>query len=90
MSKKKKYINPMNHKQKLSLFSNIRAGIDVDKVNDKKLINLAIWNERKFLRAVVRLRMQLCETLKVSPANIIDEAINETLIAKNEVINQNI
>ena len=88
--KKKKYINPMNHKQKLSLFSDIRAGIDVDKVNDKKLINSAIWGERKFLRAVVRLGMQLRGTLNVSPANITDEAIDEALIAKNEVINRNI
>jgi hypothetical protein len=85
--KKKKYINPMNHKQKLSLFSDIQAGIDVDKVNDKKLINSAIWGERKFLRAVVHLGMQLRGTLKVSPANITDEAIDEALIAKNEVIN---
>ncbi|GET61640.1 hypothetical protein GLOIN_2v1770973 [Rhizophagus irregularis DAOM 181602=DAOM 197198] len=30
----------------------IQAGINVDKVNDKKLINSAIWGERKFLRAV--------------------------------------
>ena len=49
--KKKKYINPMNHQQKLSLFSDIRAGINVDKVSDKKLINSAIWGERKFLNA---------------------------------------
>src|ERR1043165_846346 len=68
--KKKKYINPMNYKQKLFLFSDIRVEIDVDKVNDKKLINSAIWDERKFLRAVVRLGMQLYKTLKVFPANI--------------------
>ena len=77
----------MNHKQKLSLFSDIRAGIDVDKVNDKKLINSAIWGERKFLKAVVCLGMQLRGTLKVSLANITDEAIDEALIAKNVVIN---
>jgi hypothetical protein len=47
----------MSHQQKLSLFSDIQAGINVDKVNDKKLINSAIWGERKFLRAVVRLGM---------------------------------
>ena len=43
--------------------------------------------ERKFLRAVVCLGMQLRGTLNVSPANITDEAIDEALIAKNEVIN---
>ncbi|CAB4434207.1 unnamed protein product [Rhizophagus irregularis] len=35
--------------------SDIQAGINVDKVNYKKLINSAIWGERKFLRAVQRL-----------------------------------
>ena len=72
--KKKKYINPMNHQHKLSLFSGIRA---------------AIWGERKFLRAVVRLGMQLRGTVNVSPVNITDEAIDEALTARNEVINRN-
>jgi len=52
-------------------------------------INSAIWGERKFLRAVVRLGMQLRGTLNVSPANITDEAIDEALIARNEVIKRN-
>jgi len=72
--RKKKYINPINYQQKLSLFSDIRA---------------AIWGERKFLRVVVRLGMQLCGTLNVSPVNITDEAIDEALTARNEIINQN-
>ena len=40
--------------------------------------------------AVVYLGMQLREILKVSPANITDETIDEALIAKNVVINWNI
>ena len=47
--KKKIYIKPMNRQQKLSLFNDIRAGKNVDQVNDKKLINSAIWGERKFM-----------------------------------------
>jgi hypothetical protein len=87
--KKKIYIKPMNHQQKLSLFNDIRAGKNVDKVNDKKLINSAIWGERKFMRAVVRLGMLLRGTLNVAPANITDEAIDEALTARSEVIKRN-
>jgi hypothetical protein len=87
--KKKVYINPMTRQQKLLLYNDIRAGINVDEVNDKKLINSAIWGERKFMRAVVRLGMLLRGTLNVAPANITDEAIDEALIARSEVIKRN-
>ena len=86
-SKKKRYIKPMNHQQ--TLFNDIRAGKNVDKVNDKKLINSAIWGKRKFMRAVVRLGMLLRGTLNVAPANITDEAIDEALTARSEVIKRN-
>ena len=62
---KKIYIKPMNRQQKLSLFNDIRAEKNVNKVNDKKLINSAIWGERKFMRAIVRLGMLLCGILDI-------------------------
>jgi hypothetical protein len=84
--KKKIYIKPMNYQQKFSLFNNIQAEKNVDKVNNKKLINSAIWGERKFMRAVICLEMLLHKTLNIALANITNEAINEVLTTRSKVI----
>ena len=53
----------------------------------------SIWGERKFCRAIVRLGMLLrgipLGNDRIVPANIIDEAIDQALIARNEVIKRN-
>ncbi|CAG8491134.1 4077_t:CDS:2 [Ambispora gerdemannii] len=56
---------------------------------DKKLQKSAIWDERKFVRTVVRLGMLLQGIHDKAPANIID-AIDEALIAREEVIRRNV
>ncbi|CAB5206635.1 unnamed protein product [Rhizophagus irregularis] len=61
----------MSHQQKLSLFSDIdiQAGINVDKVNDKKLINSAIWAIDEALTArneVIKRNIQHAQSESVS------------------------
>ena len=45
--------------------------------------------ERKFLRTVVHLGMLFRGTHGIAPVNIIDEAIDEALVARGEVIKHN-
>ena len=44
--------------------------------------------ERKFVRTVVRIGMLLQGTHGKAPANITDEAIDEALAARDEIINR--
>lgn len=75
--------------KRMKLFLDIKAGKDSTYEEDNKLQQSAVWGERKFARAVVRLSMLLRGTFNVAPANITDESIDEALTAKEEVIKRN-
>ncbi|CAG8469262.1 12815_t:CDS:2 [Ambispora gerdemannii] len=68
----------------------VRARKTLMSHEDKKLQKSAIWGERKFVRTVVRLGMLLHGMHGKAPANIIDEAIDEALITREEVIRRNV
>jgi hypothetical protein len=87
--KERIWIKSQSYNDKLKLFVDIRANKDANKNEDTKLQKAAIWGERKFLRAVVRLGMLLRGTHGIAPANITDEAIDEALVARDEVIRRN-
>ncbi|RGB36896.1 hypothetical protein C1646_757585 [Rhizophagus diaphanus] len=72
------------------LFSDVRAGRDFNAIEDTKLQKSAVWGERKFTHAVVRLGMLLRGALGITPAAIIDETIDEALMAKEEVVRRNV
>ena len=67
---------------KLKLYTDVRVGKDVNEHEDKKLQKSCVWGERKFVRTIVRIGMLLQGTHGKVPANIIDEAIDEALIAR--------
>lgn len=83
------WLKPQSLKKKLELFTDIQASKDSSREEDIKIQKAAVWGERKFLRAVVRLDMLLRGTYGIAPVNIIDEAIDEALFAKDEVIKRN-
>jgi hypothetical protein len=83
------WLKPQSLKKKLELFTDIQASKDSSREEDIKIQKAAVWGERKFLRAVVRLDMLLRGTYGIAPVNIIDEAIDEALFAKDEVIKWN-
>ncbi|GET65303.1 hypothetical protein GLOIN_2v1486406 [Rhizophagus irregularis DAOM 181602=DAOM 197198] len=49
-----------------------------------QILNDAVWEERKFARAVVWLGMLLRGTVGVAPVTITDESIDEALTTKEE------
>jgi transposase len=61
----------------------------MDKQKDTKLQKMAVWGERKFCRMVVRIGMLLRGCFGKAPANITDEAIDEALTARDEIIKRN-
>jgi IS605 OrfB family transposase len=67
----------------------VRKDQDIDEIEDVKLQKACIWGERKFCRMVVRIGILLRGCFGQAPANITNEAIDEALEARNEVIKQN-
>jgi len=87
--KEQTWIKSQPYRDKLKLFADIRANKDANRNEDTKLQKAAIWGERKFLRTVVHLGMLFRGTHGIAPVNIIDEAIDEALVARGEVIKRN-
>jgi len=84
------WIKPQPIKDKLKLYADVHVGKDVNELEDKKLQKSCVWGERKFIRTVVRIGMLLQGTHGKVPANIIDEAIDEALTARDNIINHNV
>jgi IS605 OrfB family transposase len=76
-------------RDKYSFFNDVRAGKDADQQKDAALRRAAVWGEQKFCRITVRVGMLLQGSFGFAPANITDEAIDEALAARDEVIKRN-
>lgn len=84
----KNRVKPQTLNEKLKLYVDIKEGKDPNE-KDKKLQRSCVWGERKFLRTVVWLGLRLKGLHDKVPANVIDESIDEALIAKENVIQRN-
>ncbi|CAG8638814.1 13991_t:CDS:2 [Cetraspora pellucida] len=75
--------------EKLKLYIDVKEGKDFNE-KDKKLQRSCVWGERKFLRTVVWLELRVKGLHDKVPANIIDECIDEALIARKNIIQKNL
>ncbi|CAG8531374.1 3271_t:CDS:2 [Cetraspora pellucida] len=88
-SKNFKWIKPHTLNEKLKLYINVKEGKYFNKKN-KKLQRSCVWEECKFLRTVVWLELRVKGLHDKVPANIIDESIDEALIARKNIIQKNL
>ncbi|CAG8632294.1 10374_t:CDS:2, partial [Gigaspora rosea] len=88
-SKNFEWIKPYTLNEKLKLYTDIKEGKDLNE-KDKKLRRSCVWGERKFLRTVVWLELRLKGLYDKVPANIIDESIDDALIARKNIIQKNL
>ncbi|RIB15710.1 hypothetical protein C2G38_2092681, partial [Gigaspora rosea] len=88
-SKNFEWIKPYTLNEKLKLYTDIKEGKDLNE-KDKKLRRSCVWGERKFLRTVVWLELRLKGLHDKVPANIIDESIDDALIARKNIIQKNL
>jgi hypothetical protein len=85
----KNYTKPQTLNEKLKLYVDVKEGKDPDE-KDKKLQRSCVWGERKFLQTVVWLGLRLRGLHNEVPANVIDENIDEALVARKNVIQKNL
>ena len=85
----KNHTKPQTLSEKLKLHIDVKEEKDSDE-KDKKLQRSCIWEECKFLQTVVWLGLHLRGLHNEVPANVIDESIDEALMARKNVIQKNL
>ena len=85
----KNHIKPQTLNEKLKLYVDVKERKDPDE-KDKKLQRSCVWREHKFLQTVVWLGLRLRGLHNEVPANVIDESIDEALVARKNVIQKNL